>query len=111
MVVRADLDGSNEEILISGNEDATGIALDLLADKIYFLGAGESRSDIYQANLDGSDLRRVLDVRARVQIAVDPEPYGADVPAVSVRGLAIGVLIMLVLSAVLLRRVRESARG
>jgi hypothetical protein len=112
MVVWADLDGSNEEILISGDESAGAIALDLRADKIYISLPGESRNDIYQANLDASDLHRVLDVSARGQIAVDPAPHGADVPAVSVRGLAIGVLAMLVLSAVLLRRrVTGSTRG
>jgi len=103
LVLRADLDGANQEVLISGDEPSSSIALDLRADMTYYT-VGQSQTDIFRANLDGSDAHRILDVNVNRQIAVDPSPQGGVVPAVSTRGLTVVVLAILLLSAVVLRR-------
>jgi hypothetical protein len=111
-VMRADLDGENREVLVTEEENqAHGIALDLQAGKLYWSWSNNSAGEIRRANLDGSNPETVLSTDViSGQIAIDPVPDGADVPALSARGLAVLVLVMLVLSAAVLRsrRPRQS---
>ena len=55
---RADLDGSNSEILVSGLTKARGVALDTTADKIYWADYGSDK--IQRANLDGSEVEDLV---------------------------------------------------
>ena len=105
-ILRADFDGSNQETLVTGEENrAHGLALDLRAGKVYWSWDTYEVEEIRRANLDGSNPETVLStsIDAFGQIAIDPVPNGADVPAVSLRAVAVLLLVMLVLSAVLIR--------
>jgi len=105
-VLRADFDGSNQETLVTGEENqAHGLALDLRAGKVYWTWNTYEVKELRRANLDGSNPETVLNtsVNAFGQIAIDPVPNGADVPAVSLPAVVVLLLVMLVLSAVVIR--------
>ncbi len=64
-ILRADLNGSNAENVITGPEligDLTEIALDAAGGKLYWtnIDSDTNRSIIYRANLDGSDVENVI---------------------------------------------------
>ena len=54
---RADLDGSDEEQLLQLTNARTGLALDLVAAKMYWT---EDAASIRRANLDGSQVEEVI---------------------------------------------------
>ena len=103
-IFRADTDGSDIEQVIPESGYPRGIALDLRADKLYWFRVIDPGS-FHRADLDGSNPETVLDgVEAFGQIAIDPVPDGADVPAVSLRGLLVLALLLLGISALILRK-------
>ena len=57
-ILRADLDGSNIEVIVEGLDAPIGVALDLVNRKVYW--ADHGRGAISRANLDGSDVVDVL---------------------------------------------------
>lgn len=57
-IQRANLDGSNVELLVTGLVGPSGIALDLATGKIYWTDTGTSK--IQRANLDGSGVEDLL---------------------------------------------------
>ena len=62
---RADLDGSNIEVLITGLESPSGLALDVGGGKMYWtewtdLDTGRSEVSIYRADLDGSNIEILI---------------------------------------------------
>ena len=61
-ICRADLDGTEGEMLASGASvnGATGIALDLVRGKLYWTNAGNST--LYRANLDGSSPENITPI-------------------------------------------------
>jgi hypothetical protein len=67
-LARADLDGSNVEVLVSGLSHSRGLALDLDHGKVYWT----ENSRIGRADLDGSNVETVIDVGA-FDVAVDPQ--------------------------------------
>lgn len=105
---RADLDGSNAEILFTHEYEystSKGIALDLRADKVYWTSFSWDRDRLHLADLDGSNAAIAFQIdRTQPEIAVAPISPGPDVPAVSLRGLAVLILVVLVMSAVVLRK-------
>ena len=121
MILRANLDGSDVETVLNPGHFVVGIDLDPVRGKVYWTQSGTDQilragkvywswdtyevEEIRRANLDGSNPETVLStsIDAFGQIAIDPVPNGADVPAVSLRAVAVLLLVMLVLSAVLIR--------
>jgi hypothetical protein len=103
-IFRAGTDGSDIEQLIPESGYPEGIALDLRADKLYWfrvIGPGS----FHRADLDGSNAESFLSgVQSYGQIAIDPVPDGVDVPAVSLRGLLVLALLLLGISALILRK-------
>jgi DNA-binding beta-propeller fold protein YncE len=77
-IYRADLDGSNTELLVtlvpSGEgPDPRTLALDLLANRMYWTTTGpRSPGKIQRANLDGSNVQDVLAAGTPTAIALDP---------------------------------------
>jgi len=68
-VWRADLDGSNHELLISNQfADLSGIALDLASDKMYLT---DQAGSVAWANLDGTDIQTLATGGRPSGIAVD----------------------------------------
>ncbi|MDZ4780454.1 MAG: hypothetical protein SGJ19_09405, partial [Planctomycetia bacterium] len=61
-ILRANLDGSNVETLLTGIDEATGLALDQRARTLYWAESATGR--IQRANLDGSGLETILEVPA-----------------------------------------------
>ena len=58
-IKRADLDGSNIEVLVTtGREAPHGIALDVTRGKMYWTNRDENK--IQRANLDGSDVENLI---------------------------------------------------
>jgi len=108
LVGRADLDGSNEEILFTHDYEystSKGIALDLRADKVYWTSFSWDMDRLHLADLDGSNAAIAFPIsRTRPEIAIAPISPGPDVPAVSVRGLAVLIFVLLVVSGVMLRK-------
>jgi len=112
LVLRADLDGSNVETLIVGDtSNSPGIALDLRSDMLYWLFDTLLYDEILRADLDGANPETILHVETFGQIALDPVPSGADVPAVSLRGVVVLLLLLLVVSAAAIRRRGVARRG
>ena len=71
-IQRANLDGTNVELLVTGLVSPSGIALDVAAGKIYWTDIGTAK--IQRANLDGSGVEDLLTlgvVFAPVDIALD----------------------------------------
>ncbi|MCG9134422.1 leucine-rich repeat domain-containing protein [Candidatus Poribacteria bacterium] len=64
-IQRANLDGSDAQKLSINTGNLTGIALDIAEGKIYWTNSG-----IYSANLDGSNIQKLITVEAR-SIALD----------------------------------------
>ena len=58
MIQRADLDGSNVELLVTDLVSPSGIALDVAAGKMYWTDVGSSK--IQRANLDGSGVEDLV---------------------------------------------------
>jgi hypothetical protein len=58
MIQRADLDGSNVELLVTGLVSPSGIALDVTGGKMYWTDIGASK--IQRANLDGSNVEDLV---------------------------------------------------
>jgi DNA-binding beta-propeller fold protein YncE len=74
-IMRADLDGSNIEPLITdGLNDVRGIALDLSANKMYWADLGDK--SLSRANLDGSEIENLITSGLSFpnRIAITPEP-------------------------------------
>ena len=72
MIQRANLDGTNVELLVTGLVNPSGIALDVAGGKMYWTDIGTGK--IQRANLDGSageDLLTVGVVFTPVDIALD----------------------------------------
>jgi DNA-binding beta-propeller fold protein YncE len=67
-VHRADLDGSGHQVLLTRQFSATGIALDLVAGKIYLTNQTGS---IVRANLDGTNLETLVNGLAPFGIVLD----------------------------------------
>ncbi|MDZ4781899.1 MAG: LamG-like jellyroll fold domain-containing protein, partial [Planctomycetia bacterium] len=61
-ILRANLDGSDVETLLTGIDEATGLAIDQRARKLYWADSATGR--VQRANLDGSGLETVLEVPA-----------------------------------------------
>lgn len=60
-IERADLDGTNESIIISGLDDVGYLDLDLVRGKIYWTErAGSSPGSIRRANLDGTNIETLI---------------------------------------------------
>ena len=57
-IVRSNLDGSCVEVLVEGASCATGLALDIAAQKMYWAEASHNR--IRRANLDGTEIEIIL---------------------------------------------------
>ena len=75
------------------------------ADKLYWTSFSWDMDRLHRADLDGSNAAIAFPIsRTRPEIAIDPFPNDAVVPAVSVRGLAVLILVLLVVSAVMLRK-------
>ena len=95
LVRRANFDGSNVETLITGDRNtASGIALDLVADKVYWAYMDGDVREIRRADLDGSNPETVVLTRTWNEIAIDPGE-STDVPAASTIGLAVAALLIL----------------
>ena len=113
IVGRADLDGSNEEILFTHDyehSNSKGIALDLRADKVYWTSFSWDMDRLHRADLDGSNAAIAFPIsRTQPEIAIAPISPGPDVPAVSVRGVAVLILVLLVVSGVMLRKSRSQS--
>ena len=62
MLQRANLDGTNLELLVTGLVNPSGIALDVAGGKIYWTDIGAGK--IQRANLDGSAVEDILTVGA-----------------------------------------------
>lgn len=75
MISRADLDGSNVELLVTGLISPSGIELDVPGGKIYWTDIGSAK--IQRANLDGSQAEDLVTMGALlpVDIALDL-PHG-----------------------------------
>ena len=58
-IIRANLDGTQKEALVTGLNDPSGIALDLNENKLYWTDSQNSR--IQRANLDGSEIETLVD--------------------------------------------------
>ena len=72
MIQRANLDGTNIELLVTGLVSPSGIALDVAAGKMYWTDIGTGK--IQRANLDGSVVEDLLTIGAvftPVDIALD----------------------------------------
>lgn len=71
MISRANLDGTNEEILVADLLNPSGIALDTAAGKLYWTDIGTRK--IQRANPDGTGVEDVItsSVVAPVRIALD----------------------------------------
>lgn len=69
-IVRADMDGSNTELLVSGLTGVRGLDLDLASGKMYYVIVDDVRS----ANLDGSGDVSLL--TPTVLADLDPDPQG-----------------------------------
>ncbi len=60
----AGLDGSNVETLVTGLSSPQGIAVDAEGGKMYWtIGSSGGRNEIYRANLDGSQVEDLVNVR------------------------------------------------
>ena len=75
-ILRADLDGSNAENVITGPEligHLTEIALDVAGGKLYWTNTDSdtNRSIIYRANLDGSDVETLMERERIIDFALD----------------------------------------
>lgn len=109
-VMRADLDGLNPQVLVSGLNNVGGIALDLAADKMYWVDTGTEK--IQRANLDGTNVEDLVTTGLMnlAGIAVDPRvPEGGPIPAASAYGLASFGLLLLVGATLVLRRARDTS--
>ena len=111
---RASLDGSDNIALITF-DSPSGIAFDEGSDRVYVTSvepAPPFNGEIVSLNTDGSGLATVLaDQAAPSFIAITPRTADG-VPATSARGVAILALVVLLASAVMIRRWRpRSARG
>ena len=63
VIYRANLDGSNVELLVTrSSEVLLGLALDVAGDQIYWTGIdlGEESGSIYRASLDGSNIEPLV---------------------------------------------------
>ena len=72
MISRANLDGTNVELLVTGLDSPSGITLDVGGGKMYWTDIGTSK--IQRANLDGSNVEDLLTmgvVFTPVEIALD----------------------------------------
>lgn len=73
-VYRSFRDGSGVEVVLSGSEDVTGLALDNAGGRIYFTEPNAGR--IKSANLDGSDVQTLIDTGLTSPIEIDVDPAG-----------------------------------
>jgi DNA-binding beta-propeller fold protein YncE len=60
-IARANLDGGDVEVIVSGLQTPHGLALDMLGEKVYWADSGTDM--IYRANLDGSSPEELLHVQ------------------------------------------------
>jgi len=105
IVVRAGLDGSNQEVLVAGDYNhSPGLALDLQGDGLYYSFSPIGECTVRRAELDGSNPETILELCSSGQIAIDPVPNGVDVPATSVTGLVVLLLVLLGVSIMARRR-------
>ena len=74
MIQRADLDGTNVDLLVTGLVDPSGIALDVAGGKMYWTDIGTDK--IQRANLDGSSAEDLVTTGV-----FDPVGVALDVPA------------------------------
>jgi DNA-binding beta-propeller fold protein YncE len=78
-ILRANLDGSGQQVLVSGLDFPTGIALDLPHGKVYW--TDYQGGDISRANLDGSNIETVisgLDHPGSIALLITPRPGDAN---------------------------------
>ncbi len=59
VIMRSDLDGTNEETVLSGIAEPIGIALDVADEKIYWIN--DQDRQIHRAGLDGSNAEMIVD--------------------------------------------------
>ena len=72
-VSRANLDGTSVEVIVTGESEPTGIALDTVAGKIYWTDYADN--DIKRSNLDGTGLETLATgLSSPIGIALDIEP-------------------------------------
>ena len=68
MIMRADLDGANGELLVTGLTSPSGIALDTAAGKMYWTDIGTGK--IQRANLDGTALEDLVTIEALTPVGI-----------------------------------------
>jgi len=102
-IMRADLNGGNPQVLVSGLDNVGGIALDLNAGKMYWVDSGTEK--IQRANLDGTNIEDVVNsgLLNLGGIGLDPRALN-PIPAVSTYGFVSLVLLFLVVGSLVYRR-------
>ncbi|MFT5049762.1 MAG: DNA-binding beta-propeller fold protein YncE [Chlamydiales bacterium] len=69
-IQRANLDGSDVEVIVAAGGNPHAVALDLTAGKVYWTELAAKR--ICRANLDGTDIELVIAANSADGLAVDP---------------------------------------
>jgi DNA-binding beta-propeller fold protein YncE len=99
-ILRANLDGTGQQTLASGQRAPTGIALDLAAGKMYWTNQANP-GDIRRANLDGTGQEILLVEIAPYGIALDvangkmywTRPIGRDIRRANLDGTGMEILV------------------
>ena len=99
-ILRANLDGTGQQTLASGQRAPTGIALDLAAGKMYWTNQANP-GDIRRANLDGTGQEILLVEIAPAGIALDvakgkmywTRPSGMDIRRANLDGTEMEILV------------------